>query len=357
MRIKKLIRTLSKEKKLPYLISSLPNILYLTGFKGSYGYLLVHEKGAFFISDGRYEEYSKKILPSTVSFVLQKESFPATLRTAMKNLGAKSLYLEEHSMTLSAYYSLSESLKGVRLVRGGDAVNTQRIRKEADEVETLRKAAEITDRCMEHLCGFVKPGMTEWEVATEIEVFYRTQGCAGTSFPTIVASGSGSSMPHYATSMEKQIAYGDVLLIDMGCHLNGYNSDLTRTIFIGTIDETMRQIYATVLKAQEAAVNAVRPGVTAGKLDSIARDIITRNGFGEAFSHSLGHGVGLDVHEIPALRTGSKFRLAKDTVVTVEPGIYIPGKGGVRIEDMVLVTETGHEVLTKFTKDIVIVQI
>lgn len=355
MRIQKLIRTLRKEKKLPYLISSLPNILYLIGFKGSYGYLLVHASGAFFISDSRYEEYARSILPDSVSFVLQKESFPVTLLQTLKSIGVKSMYLEEHSMTLSTYYSLGESLKGIKLLRGGDAVNALRIRKEEDEITVLRKAAGITDRCMEHLLGFVKPGLTEWEVATEIELFYRNNGCSGTSFPTIVASGSGSSMPHYATSFEKKIAYGDVLLIDMGCHLDGYNSDLTRTIFIGTIDESMRQIYATVLKAQQAAVEAVRPGITAGRLDGIARGIITRHGFGEAFSHSLGHGVGLDVHEIPALRTGSKFRLSKNTVITIEPGIYIPGKGGVRIEDMVLVTENGHEVLTKFTKDIVVV--
>ncbi len=356
MRIKKLIRALAKEKKLPYLISSLPNIFYLTGFRGSYGYLLVHGTGAVFISDSRYEEYAKKILPHSVSFVLQKDSFPATLLQTLKRLGTKSMFAEEHSITLSMYYSLAESLKGIKLHRGGDAVNALRIRKDEHEIAMLRRAADITDRCMEHLLRFIKPGITEWEVATEIEVFYRANGCAGTSFPTIVASGSGSSMPHYATSMHKKIEPGDVLLIDMGCHLEGYNSDLTRTIFIGTIDETVRHIYSIVQEAQQAAVDAVRPGISAGRLDTIARGIIAQHGFGESFSHSLGHGVGLDVHEIPALRTGSTFRLSKNTVITIEPGIYIPGKGGVRIEDMVLVTETGHEVLTKFTKDIVVIE-
>lgn len=355
MRIQKLIRTLIKEKKLPYLISSLPNIFYLTGFKGSYGYLLVHSTGAFLISDSRYEEYAKKILPQPFSFVLQKDGFSTTLLQALKKIDMKSIYIEEHSITLSAYYALAESLKGIKLHRGGDAVNALRIRKEENEIAVLRKAAEITDRCMENLINFVKPGLTEWEVATEIEVFYRANGCLGTSFPTIIASGSGSSMPHYATSMEKKIERGDVLLIDMGCHLEGYNSDLTRTIFIGTIDETMRKIYSIVREAQQAAIESVRPGITVGRLDNIARSIIARHGYGEAFSHSLGHGVGLDVHEIPALRTGSKFRLSKHTVITVEPGIYIPGKGGVRIEDMVIVSEKGHEVLTKFTKDIVVV--
>ncbi len=355
MRLKKLTRDLAREGILPYLVSSLPNIEYLTGFKGSYGTLLIARKGPFFISDSRYEEYAKKILPRGVEFVLQKDGLPNAIREVLEKTADRALYLEEHSLTLGAYYALKDGLAKVKLLRGGDAVNALRVVKDPGEIELLREAAAITDRCVEHLAGFVKPGLTEWEVATEIEDFYRGAGCRGSSFSTIVASGAGSSMPHYDTSMEKTIEEGDALLIDMGCHFRGYNSDLTRTFFMGWIDEEMRRIYGIVREAQEAALEAVRPGVTAGKLDSIARGIIAKNGFGEAFGHSLGHGIGIDVHEVPAIRAKSPFRLKKNTVITIEPGIYIPGIGGVRIEDMVLVTEAGREVLTHFTKDIVVI--
>jgi len=356
MRLKKLTRELAREGKLPYLVSSLPNIDYLTGFKGSYGTLVAGRKGCFFISDSRYEEYAKKILPRGVEFVLQEENLPNTIRGVLEKTGERTLYLEEHSLSLGAYHALSEGLGKIKLGRGGDAVNALRVVKDPGEIALLREAAAITDRCVEHLVGFVKPGLTEWEIATEIENFYRTAGCRGTSFSTIVASGAGSSMPHYATSMEKRIEEGDTLLIDMGCHYKGYNSDLTRTLFVGSIGEEMRRIYGIVREAQEAAVAAVKPGITAGKLDSIARGIISRNGYGDAFGHSLGHGIGIDVHEVPAIRTKSPFRLKKNAVITIEPGIYIPGTGGVRIEDMVLVTEAGREVLTRFTKDIVIIK-
>ncbi|MCX7678107.1 MAG: Xaa-Pro peptidase family protein [Spirochaetes bacterium] len=355
MRIQKLVRALKKAKKLPYLISSISNIFYLTGFKGSYGYLLVDEENSFFISDSRYEEYAISIMPPSVSFVLQKNGFPDTLRHLLQSRKIKKIYLEEHSVTLSSYYSLKENLKGITLLRGGDEVNSIRVRKDREEIAILKKAAQITDQCMEHLINFIKPGITEWAIATEAELFYRTHGCAKTSFPTIIASGAGSSMPHYATSMNKIIQPGDALLIDMGCTYEGYNSDLTRTIFIGSVDETIKKIYSIVLEAQIAAIDAIRPGVTAGKLDRIARSIIAHHGFADSFGHSLGHGVGIDVHEIPALKSKSNVRLWDGTVVTVEPGIYIPGKGGVRIEDMVLVTEKGYEILTKFTKEIVVI--
>lgn len=355
MRIQKLLRTLKKKRKLPFLVTSLSNIYYLIGFKGTYGYLLVDEGNSYFISDSRYEEYARSILPPFVSFVLQKDGFPHTLRELVHAKKIKKIYIEEHSTTLSAYYSIKDSLKGIALLRGGDEVNTIRIRKESEEIEILKKAAAITDQCMEHLLNFIRPGQSEWEVATEIDHFYRSHGCMGTSFPPIIASGAGASMPHYATSMKKIIQHGDVLLIDMGCTYEGYNSDLTRTVFVGSIDEQMQKIYAIVKEAQKAAINAVRSGITVGKLDRIARRIISQHGYGDFFGHSLGHGIGLEVHEIPAIKTGSSFRLTEGTVITIEPGIYLSGRGGVRIEDMLLVTKNGCEVLTKFTKDIVVI--
>jgi Xaa-Pro aminopeptidase len=355
MRLDTLARELAKAKRLPYFITSLPNIDYLTGFKGSYAFLIVGKEKSFFISDSRYQEYALKILPPGVEFCLQKDDIVMTIREILDGAGAKRLYLEEHSLTLSAYYLLTAGLKKIKLERGGDAVNTQRTVKDEAEIEVLREAAAITDRCMARLLEFIRPGVTEWDVSNEIENFYRTSGCRKSSFTSIVASGSGSSMPHYVTSMEKEIRSGDVVLVDMGCTYRGYNSDLTRTVFVGSIDDRMKRIYGIVREAQERAVAAVKPGITAGKLDATARGIIAGAGFGPHFGHSLGHGVGLDVHELPAIRPKSPYRLRKNMVITIEPGIYLPDIGGVRIEDMVLVTARGREVLSKFTKDIVIV--
>ncbi|HOD16105.1 MAG TPA: M24 family metallopeptidase, partial [Spirochaetota bacterium] len=167
------------------------------------------------------------------------------------------------------------------------------------------------------------------------------------------AAGSGSSMPHYATSMSKKVRAGEPVLVDMGCEYQGYNSDLTRTMFVHSIDPALEKIYRVVQRAQEAAVRAVRPGITVGKLDAVARDIIAEAGYGEQFGHSLGHGIGMDVHELPAIRKGD-LALKKGMAITIEPGIYLPGIGGVRIEDMVVVTAAGREVLTKSSKDIMI---
>ncbi len=194
--------------------------------------------------------------------------------------------------------------------------------------------------------------MIEWDVSIEIEYFYRKNGCRKSSFDSIVASGPGSSMPHYITSMTRRIEKGDALLIDMGCEFRGYNSDLTRTIFVNSVDDDLRRIYGIVRDAQERAIEFVRPGVRCGELDAVARGLIAEAGFGKFFGHSLGHGVGMEVHELPAVKTGSRTRIGKNTVITVEPGIYIPGRGGVRIEDVVLVTDGGSEILTKSSKDI-----
>lgn len=339
---------------LPYLVSDLKNIEYLTGFTGSYARLLVDGGISYFISDSRYEEYARGILPDTVRFVLQKEDPHLLLRSILEEGGRKSLYLEEHSLQLSEYLRLKAKLRGVRLLPGGDEVNGIRIVKDPEEIRILREAAQITDRCFEQLIDLVRPGMTEWEIAVEIELFYRRNGCRKTSFDTIVASGKGSSMPHYQTSMKKRVKKGDVLLIDMGCEYRGYNSDLTRTVFVGSITPFFEKIYLTVLSAQLAACEAVKPGVATGRLDAIAREIIESEGHGERFGHSLGHGVGMEVHELPAVKSGD-FRLRKNMAITIEPGIYIPGRGGVRIEDMVLVTERGRELLTRSSKDIIVI--
>jgi Xaa-Pro aminopeptidase len=355
MRLNRLKSILRRELKFPYFIPSLVNIKYLTGFQGSFAYLVVDEDRVFFISDSRYEEYARSILPSSVVFVLQENDFSETLKNVVKGIGKGELYLEEHSLFLSNYLLMKRDLRGIKLVPGGDVVDRLRMIKDEDEISSIRKAAEITDACFKHLLGIIRPGIIEWDIAVEIEYFYRKNGCSGASFDSIVASGKGSSMPHYATSMVKKIERGDMLLIDMGCVYEGYNSDLTRTVFMTSIEPAFERIYSIVREAQKAALERVRPGVLTGSLDGTARGIITDAGYGKTFGHSLGHGLGLEVHELPAVKSKGDIRLRKNMVITIEPGIYIPESGGVRIEDMVLVTSNGGEVLTTSPKDITVV--
>ncbi len=354
MRLKKLVKALQARGTLPYLITDLVNIRYLTGFAGSYATLVVGHGRSYFISDSRYEEYARSIMPKPVEFVLQKNDFLDTLKSVLKKIGVRELYLEEHSTPFSVYRNMKRNLKGVKLQPGGDEVNSIRMIKDADELTMLRQAAKITDACVDHLKKIIRPGDGEWDIAVEIEHFYRKHGCRKSSFDCIIASGPGSSMPHYTTSLDKKVRAGEVILIDMGCEYQGYNSDLTRTMFVSSIDPALERIYGVVRQAQDAAVNAVRPGITTGKLDAVARDIITEAGFGDRFGHSLGHGIGMEVHELPAIKIGD-LKLKKNMAITIEPGIYVPGVGGVRIEDMVVVTAKGHEVLTKSSKDIIVI--
>ncbi len=352
-RIKKIQKLLLQKKQFPYLVASLINIKYCTGFEGSYAYLIYFEDETVFISDSRYEEYALMILPKNVRFILQQKDFFKSLLSLLKEKKIKKLFLEEHSITLSQYKMIKNECKGIALNYGGDVINELRSIKDEDEIETIKKAARITDACFHHILTIIKPGITEWDIAVEIEYYYKKHGCQGTSFETIVASGAGSSMPHYKTGTKK-IKAGEPVLIDMGCIFNGYCSDMTRTVFIKSIPNGIKTIYYIVKEAQQRAVDAVKPGLITNKLDSIARDFIAAKGYGDLFGHSLGHGVGLDVHEIPAVKHNGAVALKKGMVITVEPGIYIPKKAGIRIEDMVLVTSLGHEVLTKSTKELII---
>jgi len=355
MRIDTLKKRLLREDRLPFLILYLVNIRYLTGFEGSSALLIVTEERDYFISDSRYEEYARSIMPPGMEFVLMKGPADRTVAKILKRKRFQRLFVEDHSATLSQASLLGKTISPASLREGGSPVNEMRMEKEPEEIEVIRTAVDLADRCFSHVLSIIKPGLTEWDISVEIEYFYRKNGCRKTSFDSIVASGPGSSMPHYITSMTRRIEKGDALLIDMGCEFRGYNSDLTRTIFVNSIDDDLRRIYGIVRSAQERAIESVRPGIRCGELDSVARGVIGEAGFSAFFGHSLGHGVGMEVHELPAVKTGGRSRLRKNTVITVEPGIYIPGRGGVRIEDVVLVTDGGSEILTKSSKDIHIV--
>ncbi len=355
MRIKKLVTMLKRKGNFPYLITDMNNIKYLTGFGGSYAFMIIDRNKIFFISDSRYVEYAQSILNKSIRFVLQNIDLFRTVRSIINGTGEKCLYIEDSALQLSTFLKMKKDLKGIKLIPCDDAVKSLRIIKDDDEIRIFREAASLTDHCYEYLLKIISPGMGEWEISLEIEAFYKKKGCRRVSFDPIVASGSDSSMPHYETSMTKKISRGDIVLIDMGCQYRGYNSDLTRTVFIGTIDPEIRKIYEIVLRAQKYAISKVKPGITSGRLDSMARDVIRDEGFGGMFGHSLGHGLGIEIHEEPSIKLKGEITLKKGMVITIEPGIYIPGRGGVRIEDMVLVTGKGQEVLTKSEKEITII--
>lgn len=345
-----------KNDSFPYMVKDLVNIKYLTGFSGSNALLIIGENKTYFISDSRYEEYVKSLLGPGFDFILQKGGQAESVKECAKIMKAERIFTESGNITLAQYNDIKKKLGRVKLIQAeDDYVNTLRMIKDDDEISLLKEAAAITDECFSHLLKKIKTGMSEWDVAVEIDYYYKTHGCRSCSFDPIVASGAGSSMPHYIPSMDKKICKGDVLLIDMGCLYKGYNSDLTRTVFYGTVDTKLREIYEIVLSAQLRAAESLKPGADAGKVDAAARDYISGMGYGDNFGHGLGHGLGLEVHELPALKSNSEIRLKKNMVLTIEPGIYLPEIGGVRIEDMALVTSKGCELLTKSSKELIVI--
>ncbi len=353
MRLNKLRKALGRKDRFPYFVSNLTNIYYLTGFEGTYANILIDEDKTYFITDSRYTEYATSLLPDSIEIHQQETSLNSTLKELLKNKHKRRLYVEQIT-PLSGFLSLKQELKNIKILPAEDEIALLRIIKDENEILNIKKAVNLSDKCFNHLLKIIKPGIIEWDIAVEIEYFYRKNGCRKSSFDSIVASGKGSSMPHHITSMAKKIENNDILLIDMGCLLNGYNSDLTRTIFIGNITPEFKKIYNIVLSAQEQAIFSVKPGIATGKLDKTARDIIHKEGYGWAFGHSLGHGLGLEVHESPYLKKNNSFRLKKNIPFTIEPGIYIPGKGGVRIEDVIIATGNGFENLTNSSKEIIV---
>jgi Xaa-Pro aminopeptidase len=260
----------------------------------------------------------------------------------------------ETSLSYGGYQELSEKANGILLKPVKGVVEELRRVKDAGEIACHRQAAAIVDACFQHLLGYLKPGITERAVAVEIECFLRRKGAEREAFESIVASGPSAASPH-AHATEKVIQAGELVKMDFGAMFGGYAADLTRTVAIQRADARQREVYHVVLEAQEAAIAAIRPGVKGSEVDQVARERIAARGYGDYFGHGLGHSLGLHVHDGPALSQTSAVVLEPGMVVTVEPGIYLPGWGGIRIEDDVVVTETGVEVLTRAPKEFTVV--
>lgn len=329
-----------------FVIYKFVNVTYITGFTGDDSVALVTHDKAIFITDGRYTEQAQKEVKD-FEVIEHKTGIKEVLKEYIKTLGIKKLAFEE-SISYGQYRELKEFLE-IELIPQANLVETLRMVKDEEEIENIKKAQNITDKAFEYLLNFIKVGMTEKEVALELEYFMKKQGAEDLSFDTIVASGKRSSLPHGKAS-EKVIEKGDFVTIDFGCKVNGYCSDMTRTIVMGKASEKQKEIYNIVLEAQQKAIDNIRAGITSKEADLLARSVIEEKGYGQYFSHSLGHGVGLEVHEAPSLSFKKEEILKEGAIVTVEPGIYIPDFGGVRIEDMVLLKEDGVINLTKSPK-------
>ncbi|MEO0071726.1 MAG: Xaa-Pro peptidase family protein [candidate division WOR-3 bacterium] len=348
-RIKRLQEFLVQEKLDGLVITSLTNIRYLCGFTGSNAALLVTLERAIFYTDFRYKEQMKGEVKGCQKKVLERDlyaSFPVEDLKGVRRLG-----VEESHISLSRFRLLRSQLKGVKLIPTRDLVMELRRRKSPVELALIKKAQRITENTFAKVLNLISPGVREKDLALEIEFQFRKVG--EPAFPPIVASGENGAKPH-ARAGFRRIKKGDRITFDIGCRLEGYAADMTRTVFLGKPDEEWRKVYEAVLLAQERAIETIKPGVLCKEVDRVARDILEQVGLAKFFGHSLGHGVGLDVHEQPTLAKNSSQMLAQGDVVTVEPGVYLPGKGGVRIEDMVVVTEDGYLNLTKAPKRLLV---
>lgn len=333
------------------LVTETVNLRYLANFTGSAGVAVITQNEAYFITDFRYnEQAAQQAVGYTVR--IHKQPIMAEVNDVLIANNVKKLAIEANQMNVTTYLHIKE-LFSAEIVETQGLVEKIREIKEPSEIALIKEACDITDQSFEHILKFIKPGVTELEVANELEAFLKGKGASAMSFDTIVASGVRSSMPHGVAS-EKVIENGDMITLDWGCYYKGYSSDMTRTIALGSVDPELEKIYNIVLEAHERVNSGAKAGMTGKEIDALARDYITEKGYGDYFGHSTGHGLGLDVHELPAISFKNEEAVQVGNVITNEPGIYIPGLGGVRIENDLLVQVDGVESLNKSPKHLII---
>lgn len=352
-RINKL-RGLMKQKGLDgVLLIGDYNRNYMSGFTGDESFAVITLEKAIFITDSRFTEQAKQ---QVKDFEVQeyRKNIIDFLKELLLKLNVSKLGFEEDVMSYSDFTKYNEKLE-CELVPLDGMVESLRLIKDKNEIETIKGAASIADKSFEHMLGFIKPGMTEREIGLELEFCMKKSGAKDLSFPSIVASGIRSCLPH-GQATEKVVENGDFLTLDFGCIYHDYCSDMTRTVAIGQPNDKMKEIYNVVLQAQLSALKAIKEGVTGAYVDKIGRDYIAEKGYGKYFGHGLGHGVGRYIHEAPRLSPMGNTVLKAGMIVTDEPGIYIPDFGGVRIEDLILVTKDGCEVLSNSPKELIVIK-
>jgi Xaa-Pro aminopeptidase len=328
-------------------VTTLVNVRYLTGFTGSNGALLVPTSGEpVFFTDGRYRDQADDELPD-VAHVIGRDLVGGAAERMMSGRWAA----ETHTLSVDAHRALTDRLDGVELVGAGRVVESLREVKDDDEVAALTRACDISTRALEQLLDGPLVGRTEREVARDLENRMLDLGAEAIAFETILATGDHTAVPHHHPT-GRVLATGDLLKIDFGARVDGYHADCTRTVVLGRADDWQREVYAAVRESQAAGVELLRDGVDVSASDVAARASLEASGWLDAFTTGLGHGVGLEIHEDPFIAASHAGKLSSRTVLTMEPGIYVPGRGGVRIEDTVLVTAGAPEVLTTMTKDL-----
>lgn len=325
-------------------VSSASNIFYLSGFRGSSGALLITKDCALLFSDFRYRLQARQQSPDFVFIEIEKKLL-FSIGEVAKEQGLTRIGYDQANLTCELFEQLAKGAEGLELTPAGGLVEELRAVKSKGEIELVRKAASLADNALSHMINLLKPGISERDIALEGEFFMRRAGAEAIAFDIIVASGPNSAWPHAETT-ERPLQQGDLVVIDMGARVNGYCSDMTRTFIIQHASPQAKEIYKIVYKAQRAAAEAVKAGAIGGEVDRIARNLIEAAGYGAEFGHSLGHGVGIEVHEAPRLRKGEESQLLPGHLVTVEPGIYLEDMGGVRLEDLLVVEENGAETLT-----------
>lgn len=327
------------------------NIRYFSGFSGSTAFLVLLGKKGFLFTDSRYHLEAQNSLFKNFQIIDTTDDFQKTFRAFIKREGIKKIGFEGKHITFQQYKNLKKMAQGACLTDIKDLLDKKRIIKSGEEIEKIARAQILAEKVFFNMKKWLKPGLKEKDIAWKIETLAHDLGTDGVSFKPIVAINENSASPHHSCT-DKKMARGDMILIDLGIKYKGYCSDMTRIVFTKNPSNEQIRVYETVLRAQNSAIKKIRAGAIGKEIDSLARNIIAQAGFGKYFGHALGHGVGLDIHELPKLSKKYADKLPAGSIVTVEPGIYLPGKFGVRIEDMIAVGKKRALNLTKAPKDI-----
>lgn len=355
-KIERLLRKLKDDKLDGLLLITDQNIRYVTGFTGSDSFIIITPRNNYFITDGRYVEQVEQECPEfkIINWRQPSRRLSEAIRDITVDLGIKRLGFEKNHVNYELYEDLSQDITDTELIPTKGIVESIRYKKDDDEILKIRKACEISEKAFNRLLSSIKPGITEKELVAELEYYIKKQGADGVGFETILISGKRTSLLHGKPS-DKRIEHGDFITIDFGAMYDGYICDMTRTLAVGEVSEKQRAVYEAVKEALSYATNSIKANISSRIPCERYNEIIERAGYLDYYYPNLGHGVGLFVHEEPFMGPASEYTLEKNCIITVEPGVYIPDWGGVRIEDMVLVMEEGFEILTKSPKDLIII--
>jgi len=351
-RRREVVRELKRRELDCLLLTHPANWYYLTGFSGESGALVVTPRGTTLLIDGRFTTQAKEESPG-IHVELQQGALYGFLGEWLKQRGIRRVGYDPGQWTVAQFKSLRRASGAkCRGIEAAGVVEGQRMKKDVQELAVMRKAALLAGEVLEGVLKLVRPGVRENEIAAEVEYQMRKRGASGVSFETIVASGRRAALPH-ARPTAKRLRKNELVVLDLGAILAHYCSDITRTVYLGRPSQRIRGWYRAVQEANQAAIAAVEPGVTCGEVDAAARDVLRKNGLEQHFVHSTGHGLGLEVHEAPRVARGQSVRLEAGNAITIEPGVYVEGVGGIRIEDDVAVRSQGSEVLTRVRRDLI----